>query len=106
MNHEAMSIGDVSRIADVPIHTIRFWEQQFDRYLRPERTAGGQRRYTDEAIAGVLRIKELLWQRGFSIKAARRILERGCNTEQRACGALVGEVFDMLHRRMSAQSVA
>jgi DNA-binding transcriptional MerR regulator len=74
---ERLSIGDVSKICGVPVHTIRFWEREFRDHLRVSRTQGKQRRYTDEDIKKLLRIKSLLWNQRFSIRAAKRILSAG-----------------------------
>ena len=74
---ESLSIGDVSKICGVPVHTLRYWEREFCDFLRPSRTSGRQRRYTDEDIQKLVRIKVLLWTQRFSIKAAKRILTAG-----------------------------
>jgi DNA-binding transcriptional MerR regulator len=69
-----VGIGDVAKICDVPVHTIRYWEREFDSHLRPERTIGKQRRYSDQDIATIMEIKKLLWGQRFSIKGAKKIL--------------------------------
>ena len=77
-NHgENLSIGDVSRICGIPVHTIRYWEREFCDFLQPVRTSGKQRRYADSDIQRILRIRRLLWTQRFSIKAAKRILAAG-----------------------------
>ncbi|MBD3419447.1 MAG: MerR family transcriptional regulator [Chitinivibrionales bacterium] len=68
------SIGDVSRMCDIPAHTIRYWEREFKSYLAPPRTRGYQRRYADHDIKKLIRIKKLLWDDGFTIAGARRLL--------------------------------
>jgi DNA-binding transcriptional MerR regulator len=69
-----VGIGDVAKICEVPVHTIRYWEREFYDHLRPERTLGKQRRYSDRDIATILEIKKLLWGQRFSIKGAKKIL--------------------------------
>jgi DNA-binding transcriptional MerR regulator len=69
------SIGDVSRICNIPGYTIRFWEKEFSDYILAERTKGKQRRYNEEHIKKILKIKKLLWEDGFSIRGAKRILK-------------------------------
>ncbi len=69
-----LSIGDVSKLFGIPVHTIRYWEKEFTEELSPARTQGKQRRYTDQDIKMILRIKELLWEKGYSIRAARMLL--------------------------------
>lgn len=74
---ESLGIGDVSKICGMPVHTIRYWEREFYEFLHPSRTTGKQRRYTDDDIQKLLRLKKLLWTQRFSIKAAKRILAAG-----------------------------
>ena len=74
-SNAGLGIGDVSKITGIPVHTIRYWEREFSRFLQPSRTVGKQRRYTDEDIRKLLRIKALLWTQRFSIRAAKRICE-------------------------------
>jgi DNA-binding transcriptional MerR regulator len=71
---QTVSIGVASRIANVEIHTLRYWEREFAPYLMPIRTGGGQRRYRPEDIEAVFLIKRLLRDDLFSIAGARRLL--------------------------------
>jgi DNA-binding transcriptional MerR regulator len=66
-------IGEVSRIAGVPPTVLRFWENAFPR-IRPHRTDAGQRLYRKSDVALILTIKNLLYERKFTIKGARRYL--------------------------------
>jgi DNA-binding transcriptional MerR regulator len=66
-------IGEVSKIAGVPTHVLRFWETEFPR-ISPRRTATGQRLYTRKEVELVLEIKTLLYQRRFTIDGARQHL--------------------------------
>ncbi len=75
MADEGIAIGDVSRITGIPEHTIRYWEKEFADVLSPLRTRGRQRRYSDEDIAMIEKIRALLWTENFSIRGARRILK-------------------------------
>jgi DNA-binding transcriptional MerR regulator len=54
-----LSIEEVSLQLSIPKHTLRFWEKAFEGVFVPERTRGGQRRYTLENIATIGQIKEL-----------------------------------------------
>jgi DNA-binding transcriptional MerR regulator len=73
-------IGEVSRIAGVPTHVLRFWETEFPR-VSPRRTASGQRLYTRKEVELVLEIKSLLYQRRFTIDGARQHLRRRSGDE-------------------------
>jgi DNA-binding transcriptional MerR regulator len=66
-------IGEVSRIAAVPAHVLRFWEVEFPR-IAPKRTDSGQRLYTRREVELILEIKDLLHRRRFTIEGARRHL--------------------------------
>ena len=55
---------------------LRFWETEF-RWLRPEKSSGNQRVYTRKQVERVLEVKELLYERGFTIAGARKHLARG-----------------------------
>ncbi len=78
MNLEPLvvGIGDVAKFLDVPAHTLRFWEKEFSFFLIPERTQGRQRRYDDQDIDRLARLKHLLKVDGYSIAGAKRILQK------------------------------
>ena len=71
-----LTIGEVSELTGVPIHTLRFWENEFSQYFSPIRTNGRQRRYNEEAVEAVQTIKNLLKEEKYSIAGARQVLER------------------------------
>ena len=66
-------IGEVSRLAGVPSHVLRFWEAEFPR-IAPKRTDSGQRLYARREVELILEIKDLLHRRRFTIEGARRYL--------------------------------
>lgn len=74
---QAVSISVASAITGIEIHTLRYWEKEFEEFLEPIRTPGGQRRYRAEDLRTVLQIKRLLRDEMFSIEGARRYLRRG-----------------------------
>ncbi len=61
------------KIGVVP-HVLRFWESQFPS-LKPSKTSRGQRLYSDEDVENLLRIKHLLYNEGYSIPGARKVLK-------------------------------
>ncbi|HSQ41144.1 MAG TPA: MerR family transcriptional regulator [Fibrobacteraceae bacterium] len=77
-----VSIGDVSRILEVPSHTLRFWEKEFGFFLSPARTDGRQRRYGEKDIQHLDRIKNLLRTEGYSIAGAKRLLRLELETNE------------------------
>ncbi|NLB62492.1 MAG: MerR family transcriptional regulator [Fibrobacter sp.] len=70
-----VGIGDVSRFLSIPAHTLRFWEKEFHFYINLYRTSGRQRRYDDDSISKLERIKHLLKIEGYSIAGAKRLLK-------------------------------
>ncbi len=66
-------IGEVSELVGVPPHVLRYWEKEFPQ-VRPRRLAN-HRLYRKEDIACLLKIKELLHTRGFTIKGAKAALK-------------------------------
>ncbi len=66
-------IGDVSRIAGVEAHVLRFWESEFPT-LRPRKAKSGQRQYRRKDVETVLRIKRLLYDDKYTIAGARKAL--------------------------------
>ena len=67
-------IGEVCRMAGVQPYVLRYWETEFPP-LAPGKTGGGQRLYTQGEIDVILRIKELLYDEGFTIAGAKKKLE-------------------------------
>jgi len=66
-------IGEVSKIAGLPTYVLRFWETEFSK-MRPKRTSSGQRLYTRNDIELILKIKNLLYEKKFTIQGARQHL--------------------------------
>jgi DNA-binding transcriptional MerR regulator len=67
------SISEVSDLVGVKAHVLRYWETQFS-MLRPKKNRAGNRMYRPEEVKLLLRIKELLYQRRFTIAGAQRRL--------------------------------
>lgn len=66
-------ISEVSEMVGVKPHVLRYWETQFS-MLRPKKNRAGNRMYRPDEIKLLLRIKELLYARRFTIAGARRRL--------------------------------
>ena len=63
-------IGEVSRLTGLPSYVLRFWESQF-RFLRPQKSRGKQRVYTQKEIDTLLQIKRMRYEQGFTIQGLR-----------------------------------
>jgi len=70
-------IQKVSEKLDVPKSTVRFWETEFPELVKPKRTNGGQRRYSEKDISNLQKIKNLLHHKNRTIDQARIILKQG-----------------------------
>jgi len=66
-------ISEVCKIVGVEPYVLRFWETEFPSYA-PEKSKAGHRMYKRKDVENVLRIKELLYERGFTIAGARKQL--------------------------------
>jgi DNA-binding transcriptional MerR regulator len=64
-------IGEVADLCQLPAYVLRFWESEFPQ-LRPVKSSTGQRMYRRKDVEHVLRIKELLYEQGFTIAGARQ----------------------------------
>jgi DNA-binding transcriptional MerR regulator len=67
------SISEVADLVGVKQHVLRYWETQFS-MLRPRKNRAGNRMYRPDEIKMLLRIRELLYDRRYTIAGARRTL--------------------------------
>ena len=75
-------IGEVTRIAGVEAHVLRFWESEFP-MLSPRKTPKGQRQYRRKDLETILAIKQLLYEEKYTIAGARRALRgQGASAKQ------------------------
>ena len=66
-------IGEVADLCRLPAYVLRFWESEFSQ-LKPVKSSTGQRMYRKRDVESVLRIKQLLYEQGFTISGARQQL--------------------------------
>ena len=74
------TIGEVSELCGVKPHVLRYWEQEFNQ-LKPVKRRGNRRYYQHHEVLLVRRIRELLYNQGFTISGARNRLDEGDLTE-------------------------
>jgi len=79
------TIGEVAEDLDLPAHVLRFWESKFPQ-LKPLKRGGGRRYYRPEDIALLSRIRQCLYQEGYTIRGVQKLLSEG------ALGGLSGAV--------------
>ena len=68
------SIGDVSQMTGLKQYVLRYWETEFS-ILNPEKNKAGNRRYKKEDIKIIRHIKELLYDKKFTIRGAKQYLK-------------------------------
>ena len=85
---ELYRIGEVSRITQLKPFVLRYWETEFP-MLEPVKSSSGHRLYRQEDVNLVLKIKRLLYDEGFTIAGARRLLreQAGMNDAEAAAAA-------------------
>src|SRR5438552_4860964 len=68
------TIGEVSELCGVKPHVLRYWEQEFTQ-LKPVKRRGNRRYYQHHEVLLIRRIRELLYEKGFTISGARNKLD-------------------------------
>jgi len=81
------TIGEVSELCGVKPHVLRYWEQEFTQ-LRPVKRRGNRRYYQHHEVLLIRRIRELLYEQGFTISGARNRLDESLSASSvRAVGS-------------------
>ncbi len=75
------TIGEVGELCGVKPHVLRYWEQEFTQ-LRPMKRRGNRRYYQHHEVLMIRRIRELLYDQGFTISGARNKLQEMVQTER------------------------
>ena len=68
------TIGEVSELCGVKAHVLRYWEQEFTQ-LKPVKRRGNRRYYQHHEVLLIRRIRQLLYEEGFTISGARSRLD-------------------------------
>lgn len=76
------TIGEVSELCGVKPHVLRYWEQEFTQ-LRPMKRRGNRRYYQHHEVLLVRRIRDLLYEQGFTISGARNRLGEAAQNSRR-----------------------
>ena len=75
------TIGEVSELCGVKPHVLRYWEQEFTQ-LRPMKRRGNRRYYQHHEVLMIRRIRDLLYDQGFTISGARNKMQEILQTER------------------------
>jgi DNA-binding transcriptional MerR regulator len=77
------TIGEVSELCGVKPHVLRYWEQEFTQ-LKPVKRRGNRRYYQHHEVLLIRRIRDLLYEQGFTISGARNRLDESVSGSGRA----------------------
>jgi DNA-binding transcriptional MerR regulator len=80
------TIGEVSELCGVKSHVLRYWEQEFTQ-LKPVKRRGNRRYYQHHEVLLIRRIRELLYEQGFTISGARNRLDSSADDSDLAIEA-------------------
>jgi DNA-binding transcriptional MerR regulator len=75
------TIGEVSELCGVKPHVLRYWEQEFTQ-LKPVKRRGNRRYYQHHEVLLIRKIRELLYEQGFTISGARNRLDGADNVAE------------------------
>ena len=80
------TIGEVSELCGVKPHVVRYWEQEFTQ-LKPVKRRGNRRYYQHHEVLLIRRIRDLLYDQGFTINGARNRLDEAVTEPAKASHA-------------------
>ncbi len=95
------TIGEVADLCGVKTHVLRYWEQEFTQ-LRPVKRRGNRRYYQHHEVLMIRRIRDLLYEQGFTISGARNRLQELVQLERTPAGQAVLEDEDIHLPEVSA----
>ena len=74
------TISEVSQMLDVPAHVLRFWETKFTS-LTPLKRNGGRRYYRPDDVELLVRVRDLLYREGYTIKGVQKLLSSNAGAD-------------------------
>ena len=96
------TIGEVSELCGVKPHVLRYWEQEFTQ-LKPVKRRGNRRYYQHHEVLLIRRIRELLYEEGFTISGARHRLDQ--NFDVTAAATATAAAADWSEFRVELQAI-
>jgi DNA-binding transcriptional MerR regulator len=91
------TIGEVGDLCGVKPHVLRYWEQEFTQ-LRPMKRRGNRRYYQHHEVLMIRRIRDLLYDQGFTISGARNKMQELLQSERdkKRCGEVMLDGLDVI----------
>lgn len=99
------TIGEVSELCAVKPHVLRYWEQEFTQ-LKPVKRRGNRRYYQHHEVLLIRRIRELLYEQGFTISGARNRLMDGRDNQSDPNAAVRLSAQELQGLRQELQSIS
>ena len=85
------TIGEISKLLNIPSYVIRFWEKKFLK-VTPIQKKNGRRYYTKDDFLLLKKIKELLYEKHYSIKGAQKVLNSNSKSDENRKYLLIEEL--------------
>jgi DNA-binding transcriptional MerR regulator len=98
------TIGEVSELCGVKAHVLRYWEQEFTQ-LKPVKRGGNRRYYQHHEVLLIRRIRQLLYEDGFTISGARSRLDQQVTKQAEAAPVMVKAAFNVRELRNEIRDV-
>ena len=100
------TIGEVSELCGVKPHVLRYWEQEFTQ-LKPVKRRGNRRYYQHHEVLLIRRIRELLYEEGFTISGARNRLDNAVTGDDKheARAARAAGILEAVARAVDGETV-
>ena len=98
------TIGEVSELCGVKPHVLRYWEQEFTQ-LKPVKRRGNRRYYQHHEVLLIRRIRDLLYDQGFTISGARNRLDESVTEPAKASRAAAAGKASLAAMRKEIKSV-
>ncbi len=98
------TIGEVSELCCVKPHVLRYWEQEFTQ-LNPVKRRGNRRYYQHHEVLLIRKIRDLLYEQGFTISGARNRLGEGRDAQHDQDAAVRLSAQDLQYIRSELNSV-
>ena len=98
------TIGEVGTLCGVKPHVLRYWEQEFTQ-LKPVKRRGNRRYYQHQEVLLIRRIRELLYDQGFTISGARSRLDHSEDKSVLVKPTDINSIVDLGYVRREIRSV-
>lgn len=98
------TIGEVGELCGVKPHVLRYWEQEFTQ-LRPMKRRGNRRYYQHHEVLMIRRIRDLLYEQGFTISGARNKLQELPHLQRATRKLPLTTEADLLHAQADANAL-